>query len=63
MPAQLAGERGVAAGVSEGGDLAVQADRAQVAVVGGALPDVCGERREGARVGARLAGCPLRRPG
>ena len=62
VPAQLAGERGVAAGVAEGGDLAMQARAAQVRVVGGALADVGGERGEGVSVRARLAGgrCPLR---
>ena len=59
MAAQFAGERGVAAGVAEGGDLAVQAGAAQVAVVLRALADVGGERREGVRVRARLAGCPV----
>ena len=59
VPAQLAGERGVAAGVAEGGDLAVQARAAQVGVVGGALADVGGERGEGVSVRAGLAGCPV----
>src|SRR5260370_34017659 len=59
VPAQFAGERGVAAGVAEGGDLAVQACPAQVAVGLRALPDVGGEGREGVRVGAAVAGCPV----
>ena len=59
VAAQFAGECGVAAGVAEGGDLAVQAGCAQVGVVLRALPDVGGERREGVRVGTRLAGCPV----
>ena len=58
VPAQLAGERGVAAGVAEGGGLAMQARAAQMRVVGGALADVgangakepaCGRGWPGAR--------------
>src|SRR5207245_156841 len=56
VPAQLAGERGVAAGVAEGRDLAVQPGAAQVRVVVGALADVAGERGEGASVRAAAAG-------
>src|SRR5208282_847454 len=59
VPAQLAGERGVAAGVAEGGGLAVQARAAQVGVVGGALADVGGERGERVSVRAGLAGGPV----
>ena len=59
MPAQLAGERGVAAGVAEGGGLAMQARAAQVGVGGGALADVGGERGEGVSVRAGLAGGPV----
>jgi hypothetical protein len=59
VAAELAGERGVAAGVAEGGDLAVQPGPAQVAVVGGPLQDAGGERGVGVRVRAGLAGCPV----
>ena len=59
MPAQFAGERGVAAGVAEGGGLAVQAGAAQVGVVGGPLADVGGERGEGVSVRAGLARSPV----
>ena len=59
VSAQLAGERRVAAGVAEGGDLAVQARAAQVGVVGGALADVGGERDEGVSMRAGLAGGPV----
>ncbi len=37
----------------------MQASPAQMAVVIGALPDVGSQRREGVRVGARLAGGPM----
>ena len=59
MAAELAGEGGVASGVAEGGDLAVQPGAPQVAVVGGALQDVGSERGVGTRVRPGLAGCPV----
>ncbi len=60
VAAEFAGERGVAAGVAQGGDLAVQPGPAQMEVIAGALPEVGGERGEGVRVRARLAGAGAR---
>ncbi len=59
MAAELAGEGGVASGVAEGRDLAVQPGAPEMAVVVGALPDVGGERGVGLCVRPGLAGCPV----
>jgi len=58
VAAELAGERGVASGVAEGGDLAVQPGAAQVTVVGGPLQDVGGERGVGVRMRAGAGRVP-----
>ncbi len=58
VAAQFPGERRVTAGVTQRGDLAVQAGAAQMGVVAGALADVAGERRKVTGVRAGLPGCP-----